>query len=185
MSEKNNKVIARLMDKNLIVEDINNSRKLYAQGFFGKPIGIDKPKSPEFDSPLVLNALEGVYLAEKGILDIRDSKDKELSLDEVKEILLRSDRMKTLYSIYKDLRDSGLIVRPGMKFGADFAVYRYGPGIDHAPFVVTVAKKGIRLDPIEIVRAGRLSHSVRKTFIIAIEGTPGKIYYLMFKWFRL
>ena len=185
MLEESNKVSAKLMGKNLIVEDINDSRRLYAKGFFGKPIGIDKPKGPDFDSPLVLNALEGVYRAEKGILDIRDVRGRKLSLDEIKENLLKSDRMKTLYSIYKDLRDSGLIVRPGMKFGADFAVYRYGPGIDHAPFVVTVAKKGVRLDPIEIVRAGRLSHSVRKTFIIAVETVPGKIYYLMFKWFRL
>jgi tRNA-intron endonuclease len=106
-------------------------------------------------------------------------------LEELKKNLLKSERMKLLYTVYKNLRDSGLIVRPGMKFGADFAIYRYGPGIDHAPFIVTVAKRGVKIDPIEIVRAGRLSHSVRKTFILALEESPGRIYYLMFKWFKL
>ena len=179
------KILAILLDKNLIIKDVENSRRLYMQGFFGKPIAIDKPKNSNFDSPLIVNALEGVYLAEKEVLEIRNFKGEMMTFSEIKNSLLKSDRMKTLYSVYKDLRESGFVVRPGMKFGADFAVYRYGPGIDHAPFVVTVTRKGIKIDPIEIVRAGRLSHSVKKTFILAVERVPGKIYYLMFKWFKL
>jgi tRNA-intron endonuclease len=179
------KVKALLVDKNLVIRNIEDARRLYAQGFYGKPIGIDKPKNANFNSPLVLNSLEGVYLAEKGLIEVYDFDEKRLNVEELKKKLLQSERMRLLYNVYKNLRDSGWIVRPGMKFGADFAIYRYGPGIDHAPFVITVVKKGVRIDPIEIIRAGRLSHSVRKTFILALEDSPGKIYYLMFKWFKL
>ena len=42
------------------------------------------------------------------------------------------------------MRDSGLIVTPGIKFGCDFAVYKYGPGVEHAPYMVTVKKAGVR-----------------------------------------
>ncbi len=182
---KSEKVKTILVGKNLIVRDINESRKLYAQGFYGKPLGIEKPKDPNFDSPLILNSLEGLYLAEKKVIEVVDTHGNKLDINYLKNILLASERMKLLYDVYKDLRNSGFVVRPGMKFGADFAIYRYGPGIDHAPFIVTVVKKGVKVDPIEIVRAGRLSHSVKKTFILALKDSPEKIYYLMFKWFKL
>ena len=42
--------------------------------------------------------------------------------------------------VYRDLRESGLIVTPGIKFGCDFAVYKYGPGVEHAPYMVSVKK---------------------------------------------
>ncbi|RLE74263.1 MAG: tRNA-intron lyase, partial [Thermoprotei archaeon] len=40
-------------------------------------------------------------------------------------------------------------------------------------------------DPIEIIRAGRLSHSVRKKFVIAtLNPSTQKILYYTFKWFE-
>ncbi|HID15853.1 MAG TPA: tRNA-intron lyase, partial [Candidatus Atribacteria bacterium] len=57
--------------------------------------------------------------------------------------------------------------------------------IDHAPFLVEVLPIKSSLDPIEIVTAGRLSHSVRKRFIIATtDPLTRKITYYMFKWFK-
>ena len=91
--------------------------------------------------------------------------------------------MERLYSVYRDLRDRGLVVRPGLKFGADFAVYRHGPGIDHAPFLVNVVDPGEEVDAGEILRAARLSHSVRKTLTVAVE-RGGDVEYIMFKWFK-
>jgi tRNA-intron endonuclease len=83
------------------------------------------------------------------------------------------------------LRDSGLIVTPGIKFGCDFAVYKYGPGVEHAPYMVSVKAAGSDLSATEIVKAGRLATTVRKRFIIAVPDlADGKTEYLMFKWFR-
>jgi len=86
--------------------------------------------------------------------------------------------------VYKDLRDKGYVVRPGMKFGADFAVYEHGPGIDHAPFLVHVLPMNSRLSALEIVRAGRLATTVRKKFIISTINPEGKPIYYVFTWFR-
>jgi len=87
-----------------------------------------------------------------------------------------------VYAVYKDLRERGLVVKSGMKFGATFVVYRLGPGLEHAPFLVHVLPYNSKLDPIEIVRAGRLSHSVRKRFVIAFVDETGRVGYLQFKW---
>lgn len=176
---------AVILGDNVIVPDIEASRRLYSMGYYGKPLGVDKPKSADFDSPLLLNPLESVYLLEKGLITIKDIDGKVVTPDELKSRVLKNERMRSLYIVYKNLRDSNLIVKPGMKFGADFAVYRYGPGIDHAPYIVSVMRPGEKIDPIEIVRAGRLSHSVRKIFILALEESPGRVIYITFKWFKL
>jgi len=91
-----------------------------------------------------------------------------------------------LYNVYRDLREKGYVVRSGLKFGADFAVYEKGPGIDHAPYLVHVLSIDETLNPVELVRAGRLSHSVRKKFIIATTRNElgSKVEKIMFKWYR-
>jgi tRNA-intron endonuclease len=70
-----------------------------------------------------------------------------------------------------------------LKFGADFAVYQYGPGIDHAPFIVHVLQNATAISSIEMVRAGRLATTVRKKFVIATIAM-GKVVYYMFTWFK-
>ena len=72
-------------------------------------------------------------------------------------------------------------MRPGLKFGADFAVYKKGPGLDHSPYLIQVLPKHANLTAIDIVRAGRLANSVKKKFIIA--NALNRTYY-GFKWFR-
>ncbi len=89
------------------------------------------------------------------------------------------------YAVYKDLRDQGLIVTPGIKYGCDFAVYKQGPGVDHAPYMVSVKKAKDEVTATEVVKAGRLATTVRKRFIIAIPDLETeRIRYLIFKWFR-
>ena len=66
------------------------------------------------------------------------------------------DEFEEKYAVYHDLRESGLIVTPGIKFGCDFAVYKYGPGVEHAPYMVSVKKAGSDISATEIVKAGRL-----------------------------
>jgi tRNA-intron endonuclease len=78
-----------------------------------------------------------------------------------------------------------LIVTPGIKFGCDFAVYKYGPGVEHAPYMVSVKKAGSEISATEIVKAGRLATTVRKRFIIAVPDVAAeKTKYLIFKWFK-
>lgn len=173
-----------LLGLRVIVFDQEEARELYRLGFYGKPLGIPKPRDAEFTAPLELGLVEAVYLAEKGLLSVVDENGANIPLDELaaraRELIPRFD---LIYKVYKELRDRGYIARSGLKYGADFAVYEKGPGIDHAPYLIHVIEADEEIDPLEIVRAGRLSHSVRKAFILAITG-PGNAptRYLMFKW---
>jgi len=71
------------------------------------------------------------------------------------------------------------------KYGASFVAYRKGPGLEHAPFVIHYYPPDEPFDPVELVRAGRVSHSVRKVFVLATAG-PGarQPIYITFKWLR-
>ncbi|MCE4613450.1 MAG: tRNA-intron lyase [Desulfurococcales archaeon] len=173
-----------LVGLSVIVEDLEESRKLYSMGYYGKPIGVQKPKGPNFDAPLKLSILEALYLAENGVLEVVDINGNRVELEALRRILGEMKKFELLYKVYKDLRNRKLIARPGLKFGADFTVYRLGPGIDHAPYVVHVYEPEEAIDPVEIVRAGRLSHSVRKMFVMATPLRDERILYLMFKWFK-
>ena len=56
---------AELIENRLVVWNIEDSRKLFSSGFFGKPIGIPKPRQNEFEVPIILDLFEGHYLASK------------------------------------------------------------------------------------------------------------------------
>ena len=56
----------------VIIWDIEEGRKIYKLGYYGKPSGIRKPKSFDFNRPLELDLLESVYLVKKGILRVKE-----------------------------------------------------------------------------------------------------------------
>lgn len=127
--------------------------------------------------------LEALFLAEENVLEIY-SGTRRLGIDELMNYSSRViPRFEQLYHVYKDLRKRGFVVRRGLKFGCDYLVYRFGPGIDHAPYGVHVHDSRESIDPIEIVRMGRLLHSVRKKLILAITDRDG-IKYLLFTWWK-
>ena len=177
-------VVEALPDSRLIVWSPEEGMRLYGLGFYGKPLGIAKPKE-EFDAPLVLDPIEGVHLLEKGLIHVYSGKEmKRVSLGELMDIAKRTlHDFDVKYMVYKDLRDRGFAVTPGIKYGCDFAVYEHGPGLDHAPFIVQVRVSGDRISAPQIVEAGRLATTVRKMFIIAVVEEE-QVQYLGFKWWR-
>jgi len=181
------KIEVEFIENFLVVWNPTEGSELYKMGFYGKPVGIPKPKIPEFNVPLILDLMEGLYLAEKRIITVYEYPEKE-------KVSLRKLRQRTRqlyeefdakYTVYRDLRDNGLVVTPGIKFGCDFAVYKHGPGIEHAPYMVSVKRAKSEMTATEIVKAGRLATTVRKRFIIAVPDLEKeKIRYLKFKWFK-
>jgi len=178
------KVRAKVVGGRVVVEDLEKAEEVYRFGFYGAPLGAPKASPAEARAPLILNPFEAVYLTEKGIIEVVGEDGSTIPYDELYNRFIRSrPRMERLYTVYKSLRDKGLVVRPGLKFGADFAVYRHGPGIDHAPFLVTVGDPSEEVDAGEILRAARLSNSVRKTLTVAVH-VGGEVNYIMFKWIK-
>jgi len=181
------KIEVEFIENFLVVWSPAEGSELYKMGFYGKPLGIPKPKIPEFNVPLILDLIEGLYLVEKEIVTVYEGLEKrKVSLkklrQKVKQLYGEFDEK---YAVYRDLRDGGLIVTPGIKFGCDFAVYKHGPGVEHAPYMVSVKSAKAEITATEIVKAGRLATTVRKRFIIAVPNLEKeKIRYLMFKWFK-
>jgi tRNA-intron endonuclease len=182
------KIQTEFIENFLVVWDPTDGSRLYRQGYYGKPLGIPKPKTMEFNVPLILDLMEGLYLAEKRTIAVEEGARKKKSVN-LKTLRQRAHRLydefDIKYAVYRDLRENGLIVTPGIKFGCDFAVYKQGPGVEHAPFMVSVKKAKDEVSATEIVKTGRLATTVRKRFIIAVPETGiGKIRYLIFKWFK-
>jgi tRNA-intron endonuclease len=176
---------AELLENRVIVWNSADGSKLYGEGFYGKPLGIRKPKSADFDKPLELSLFETLFLFEKGKITLVNSKDrKHIDLESFKEKANKlQERFSEKYIVYSDLR-AKYVIRPGLKFGADFAVYEHGPGIDHAPFIVHVLPSNEAISAIEMVRAGRLATTVRKRFVIATINTDSTVSYYIFSWFK-
>ncbi|MBN1682170.1 tRNA-intron lyase [Candidatus Bathyarchaeota archaeon] len=176
--------VEALEDSKLIIWSPQDGRKLYESGFYGKPLGNPRPKE-DFNEPLILDPIEGVYLLEKDKINVISTSNKKKvnlkSLINKTKIVL--DNFDNKYLVYKDLREKGYVVTPGIKYGCDFAVYEHGPGIDHAPFIIQVKKVSDEITAAEIVKAGRLASTVRKTFIIAVIQNQ-LVKYLEFKWWR-
>ncbi|MGB9676963.1 MAG: tRNA-intron lyase [Candidatus Bathyarchaeales archaeon] len=181
------KIEVEFIENFLVVWNPVDGSELYKMGFYGKPVGIPKPKVPEFKVPLILDLMEGLYLAEKKIITIYEGEEKrKVSLKTLRQRARRLyEEFDEKYKVYRDLRDSGLVVTPGIKFGCDFAVYKHGPGVEHAPYMVSVKSAKSEITATEIVKAGRLATTVRKRFIMAVPDLEkGKVRYLIFKWFK-
>lgn len=176
---------AHMVGARVLVWDEEGAKRLYRGGFYGRPVKVRKPKTAEeVTPPLELSLIEALYLLEKGELRVF-SNGEEVPAGRLRsEAVDRYRLFNDVYTVYKDLRDRGYVVKPGMKFGGDFAVYKYGPGIDHAPFIVHVVPSSARIDPVEIVRAGRLSHTVKKKFVIATI-YEGSVNYYVLSWRKM
>lgn len=178
-------IVAELIEDSVIVWGIKDGQRLYREGFYGKPLGIPKPKTSDFDVPLILDIIEAVYLVEKDKIEVYHE-GRKTSLEELKEHASKAyERFEEKYHVYRDLRERGFIVTPGIKFGSDFAVYRLGPGLEHAPFIVQVKSREENISALEIIRSGRLATTVRKYFTLAVPDLKAKTNtYILFEWYK-
>ncbi len=159
-------------DKVLVGEGL----ELYEKNGFGDPIesgGIEI--CPE----------EALYLIEKKRI-IVSAEGEELDFDSL------LDRFKALYvdiyiryQAFRDLRDRGLVVRSGLKYGTHFRVYERGvrpkKGVrapwEHAKYLVHAISEGQTYTVPEMARFVRLAHSVKKKLWLAIVDGEGDVTY--------
>ncbi len=171
------------------ITDIEEARKIYSMGFYGKFLSEDKVKLNEVsnvNSPLQLSIVEALYLVDKGLLVVLDNNGNEVSRDDLVRVGRSTvNNFDQVYTIYRELREGGFVVKSGLKFGSLFAVYERGPGIDHAPVLLHFIEPRRAITALDITRAARLSHSVNKRFVLATQSdADGKIHYIAFEWWR-
>ncbi len=172
-----------LVENRIILWGTDESRDMYSSGYYGKPLGVAKPKGTDFEGPLILDLIEGYYLLSKDRLKV-GRKGGALTRSALRSLCeAEYTEFADKYTVYEHLRDAGLVVTPGIKFGCDFAVYKHGPGIDHAPYLVQVMKPSHGLTATHIVLSGRLATTVRKQFLIATV-RAGRVSFISFDWWR-
>jgi tRNA-intron endonuclease len=85
-----------------------------------------------------------------------------------------------VYSVYKDLRDRALIVKSGFKYGTHFRVYERSME-EHSKYLVYVMDADESM--VQVSRAIRVAHGVRKTILLARKVDDG-VRYLAVSWIR-
>ena len=177
-----------LIGEKVIVWDPEEGTRLYRFGYYGNPTGLRKPKMSKFTRALELDVFEAAYLLETNYISIETENNLLItqgSYEKYFDAMRNTAKFKffdDLYLVYKDLRSKRYIPKPGLKFGSDFTVYKKGPGIDHAPFLIRIFPRGSKIIPLDVVSVGRLANSVKKRYIMGVVIQTGDIRYYEFKW---
>ena len=78
--------------------------------------------------------------------------------------------------MYDDLRERGLVVKTGFKYGTHFRAYDQDPGREHARFLVHAVPRDHETSWPELSRAVRLAHGVRKELVFGAADEAGVEY---------
>jgi len=153
----------------VIVMDPETGGSFLRSNFFGKLLG-DK---------LQLSLIEAAYLADRSLLVLRNSKTgRKISNETLKRHARRLQRDFDLrLKAYEDLKERGLIVKTGFKYGSHFRAYEDDPDKMHARYLIHAVPKGYSAIWPEISRAIRLAHGVRKEILFGEIGS-GEVEYL-------
>ena len=147
-----------LLKNRLILFDKKLAGQLLQKEFFGKPFG----------EVLQLSFVEALYLLERNVLEIQTNDGKNLSEAKCINLMQRlQPDIEQRLMVFKDLKQRGLLVKTGFKFGAHFRAYTKQPDKTHAEYLIHVVEKGFTSIWAEISRAVRLAHSVNKEFVFA------------------
>jgi tRNA-intron endonuclease len=170
-----NKLFKYKKTKGLLLSDrvILFEKKIYDElhlnEFFGKPYAND----------LQISLVEALYLSEKKLIDIIDIESgKILSNKQVKEkLIINQSDIEKRYFVFKNLKENGLIVKTGFKFGTHFRAYKKSAFKTHAEYLVHAVNEKYMIKWPELSRAIRLAHAVNKIFVFAYVKNQRNITY--------
>lgn len=132
------------------------------------------------DDKLVLSPSEATHLLERGLVDV------EQGFDKVYDYYAEHDSdFRQKYAAYSDLRERGLIVKTGFKFGAHFRVYARGVNPykkdkgrkDHTEFIVHAVRENEDMSFQEMSRAVRLANNIRADMMWAVVDSEEDVTY--------
>src|SRR3989338_2847065 len=162
------------LEENKVVA-AEKSEYVYEPGYYGKQLG----------GRLELALVEAVLLLKRGRIrvvfqgkqmDFKSLYDHAASLDK---------RFTERYRVYEDLRERGLLVRTGFKFGCDFRVYERGVQLkkgpksakEHTKWIVFCVPEDYTMSFQELSRSVRLAHNIRARMLWAIVDNEGDVTY--------
>lgn len=159
-------------DKIVLTERVE---QLYEPGYYGKL----------FDNRLELALIEACLLLKRGRIRVLMN-GKAMKFEELYTHATNIDkRFPERYRVYEDLRERGLLVRTGFKFGCDFRVYERGVQLkkgpksskEHTKWIVFAVSEDFTCSFQELSRAVRLAHNIRARMLWAIVDNEGDVTY--------
>lgn len=156
---------AHLLADRVVVLDADETAALHADGYFGRDLGVG----------LQLSLPEALHLAEGDRLELFEADDATpVSAKQLAERARALEpEFELRHALYRDLRQRGLVVKTGLKFGTHFRAYLGAPSEEHAPFLMHAVARGRALAWPEVAGFVRLAHGVRKRVLFATQRDDG------------
>lgn len=167
-----------LVDEKVICEQTDESNDLWNKSRFGKILDSGK---------LQLSLIESLFLMEKRSLIVKDGRGQAFNTERfIKKARKIEPQFFVRYSVFKDMRGRGYIVKTALKFGADFRVYDRGvkPGEDHARWILYPVHEGSGLTWYDFAAKNRVAHSTKKRLLIGVVDDEGDVTYYEIAWKR-
>jgi len=150
--EKRGKSTVFVLGDKVVVRNADLAETLFKNRFYGR---LTKENS------LLLSLVEAAYLIKKGQLALKFERFVEYASSVEADFL-------TKYAVYEDLREKGLIIKTGFKFGSHFRVYKT-INKKHSTDLIHVLPGEHVFSMPELARAVRLAHGVKKRMIFVYQ----------------
>ncbi|CAG4951982.1 unnamed protein product [Colias eurytheme] len=130
----------------------------------------------QLEEKLMLTKQEAFFLLYGlGCLQIFNIDNKLLKVNDCWKLFNEADHyFMNKYIVYHYYRSKGYIVKPGIKFGGDFLIYREGPGINHSDYIVVIKQKQESQDWLTMLGHVRMAATTVKEIIIIEIIEPSK-----------
>ncbi|ESP87962.1 tRNA-intron lyase [Candidatus Halobonum tyrrellensis] len=161
-------VDADLMDDRVVCWD--PPEDLYESGFYGQPVA---GRDAAVVDALHLSLVEAADLADRDALSL----DAEAVCDRGRAV--EGERFDRRLSVYRQLRDRGVVPKTGYKFGADFRTYDAVESVSdlpHSEALVRVVQPDHRFHLRDLAEDVRLAGGVRKRMVFALAGDDSLAY---------
>jgi len=172
--EKPKEIIDTTFEEDKVIV-IDKWEQVYEPGYYGKHLG----------NRLELAMVEACLLLKRGRIMILKDK-KPMSFHDLYSLSSSLDkRFSHRYRVYEDLRERGLLVRTGFKFGCDYRVYERGVQLkkgpkgakEHTKWIVYCVPEDFTMSFQELSRSVRLAHNIRAKMLWAIVDNEADVTY--------
>lgn len=171
---------ADFLESKVVVWSKDEGNRIYSEKYFGKWIDEEKV------TYLQLSLEEAMLLIDRGHIKI-NYEGKSITAQAFYDKCMAVDKeFPQKFTVYRDLRNRGYIVKSGFKFGTHFRVYDRGVNPykegsketkEHTKYNVHAYPENHMLMPQEWSRYVRLSHNIRATALMAIVDEEGDVTY--------
>ncbi len=146
----------------VMILDPEDARRIHESEFFGRLIG----------SRLQLSLIETAFLLKRGDIGVVNGRTgRRISgTTFLKEAVNVQADFRMRLRVYEDLKERGIVVKTGFKYGSHFRAYKGDPATNHAKYLVHSFPASYKGMWPEVSRAVRLAHGVKKDILFGRVG---------------